>query len=73
MPAFSHDTTAADHRQNVQLLLGVMRGAADDYGTPRYRALQQHCMALDVSWQRPAAEWELLLTQAAAQRLERAA
>lgn len=71
MPAFSHEGTAADARQNVQQLLGVVRTAAAEYGTARYLALQQHCMALDVSWQRPAAEWEALLQRTAEQRLGR--
>lgn len=67
LPGFSHEGTAADHRQNVQQLLAAVRQAAAEYSTPRYRAMQQHCMALDVSWERPAAEWEQLLQQVAAQ------
>ncbi|PRW61322.1 GBSSIa [Chlorella sorokiniana] len=65
LPAFSHAGTAADHRQNVQQLVAVVRQAAAEYGTPRYQAMQQHCMALDVSWERPAAEWEQLLERVA--------
>ncbi len=67
VPGFSHAGTAADHRQNVQQLVAVVRQAAAEYGSPRYRALQQHCMALDVSWERPAAEWEQLLQRVAEQ------
>lgn len=67
LPGFSHAGTAADHRQNVQQLVAVVRHAAAEYGTPRYLAMQQHCMALDVSWERPAAEWEQLLQHVAAQ------
>ena len=40
-PGFSHEPTAADHRQNVQTLLAVVRRAAAEYGTARYLALQQ--------------------------------
>lgn len=67
MPGFSHAGTAADHRQNVQQLVAVVRQAAAEYGSPRYHAMQQHCMALDVSWERPAAEWEQLLQRVSAQ------
>ncbi|KAI7845973.1 hypothetical protein COHA_000518 [Chlorella ohadii] len=67
VPGFSHAGTAADHRQNVQQLVAVVRQAAAEYGSPRYRAMQQHCMALDVSWERPAAEWEQLLQRVAEQ------
>lgn len=72
VPAFNLDGTAADHRQNVQQLLRVVRKAASEYGTARYRALQQRCMELDVSWERPAAEWEALLAGVVAQRARHA-
>ena len=72
LPGFSHAGTAADQRQNVQQLLAVIRQAAAEYGTPRYRALQQRCMSLDVSWERPAAEWEQLLARVAGQAPGRA-
>jgi len=66
LPAFSLDSTAADHRQNVQQLLQVVQQAASEYGSARYRAMQQRCMALDVSWDQPAAEWEELLERTVA-------
>lgn len=67
LPPFSHADTATDHRQNVQQLVDVICRAVAEYGTPRYQTMQQHCMALDVSWKRPAAEWEQLLERVAAQ------
>lgn len=66
LPPFSHAGTATDHRQNVQQLVDVICRAVAEYDTPRYQTMQQHCMALDVSWKRPAAEWEQLLEQVAA-------
>lgn len=72
MPAFCLDGTAADHRQNVQHLVRVVRQAASEYGSARYRAMQQRCMAIDVSWEQPAAEWEQLLQKVAAAQLQRA-
>jgi glycogen synthase len=62
VPGFSHEGTAADHSQNVQQLLAVVQ-----------QALQQRCMALDVSWDKPAAEWESLLVQVADQQQRRRA
>ncbi|KAL4434830.1 hypothetical protein ABPG77_005357 [Micractinium sp. CCAP 211/92] len=66
LPGFSLEVTAADQRQDVQLLISAVRRAAAEYGSARYLELQQHCMALDVSWDRPAAEWEQLLQRMAA-------
>jgi glycogen synthase len=60
---------AADNQQ----LLAVVQQAAAEYGTAHYRALQQRCMALDVSWDKPAAEWESLLVQVADQQQRRRA
>jgi glycogen synthase len=73
VPGFSHEGTAADDRQNVQQLLAVVQQAAAEYGTAYYRGLQQRCMALDVSWDKPAAEWESLLVQVADQQQRRRA
>lgn len=66
LPGFSLEVTAADQQQDVQLLISVVRRAAAEYGSARYLELQQHCMALDASWDRPAAEWEQLLQRMAA-------
>ncbi|KAL4423951.1 hypothetical protein ABPG75_001252 [Micractinium tetrahymenae] len=73
LPAFSLDGTAADHRQDAQQLIAVVRQAAADYGSARYLEMQQRGMALDVSWERPAAEWEQLLQRMAASAAEGAA
>ena len=66
--AFSHDADAASQRQNVQTLVEAVRAVTAQYGTAQYHCMQQACMALDVSWARPAAEWEAVLSAAAAVR-----
>jgi glycogen synthase len=72
VPGFSHNASAADHRQNVHQLLAVLQKAVAEFGSSRYRTLQQNCMALDVSWERPAEEWESLLCQVIHDRVQAA-
>lgn len=59
-PGFSQGP-AADHQQNVQQLVEGVQRAAAEYGSARYLAMQQTGMALDVSWERPAKQWESLV------------
>ncbi|KAK9824094.1 hypothetical protein WJX72_007694 [[Myrmecia] bisecta] len=51
------------HRIAVASLYSTVMQAVKEYGTPRFQQLQQNCMALDVSWDKPAAEWEQALLQ----------
>lgn len=51
-------------------LFSTRQAAVGEYGTAAYRARQAACMALDVSWDKPAAEWEALLRRMAAGELE---
>jgi glycogen synthase len=68
LPAFSHHSSAADHRQNVAQLVAVVRAAVQQYGSAAYRTRQAAGMALDVSWARPAEQWEAFLQGLAAGR-----
>lgn len=45
-------------RQAVQALCAAVRRAVADFATAGYRLKQQRCMALDVSWDKPAQQWE---------------
>jgi granule-bound starch synthase len=49
---------AAAHAADAARLAAVLRLAAAECGGPRHRARQAACMALDLSWDAPAAEWE---------------
>ncbi len=53
-------------RRAVEGLLRAMLSASGEYeeGGP-FRAKQQACMALRLSWERPAAEWERVLLDVA--------
>lgn len=53
-------------RRAVDALLRSMLGAAAEHvAGPPYRAKQRACMQLDLSWGRPAVQWELMLQQVA--------
>ena len=71
LPAFSLGSSAADQQRNVRELLAAVRAACADYSTPVYCRRQQACMALDVSWDGPAAEWEAFLRATLAQQQQR--
>ncbi|GAB4814966.1 hypothetical protein N2152v2_002012 [Parachlorella kessleri] len=58
---FGFDKVASTRRQNVQELVAAVQSAVREYGSEAYRRRQAACMALDVSWDRPAAEWEAFL------------
>lgn len=61
MPPFGHSDTGPAQRRAVAAFIETMRAAVAEYGTPRYRRLQRACMELDLSWAKPAAEWEAAL------------
>lgn len=42
----------------TRLLTEAIRKAANLYGTDDYKQYQRNCMALDVSWRKPAELWE---------------
>jgi hypothetical protein len=42
----------------ISILKAAILNAVDVYRSPTFLQLQQNCMALDVSWSKPAAEWE---------------
>ena len=71
LPAFSLSDNASDQRQNVRLLLAAVQQAAREYGSEAYLRRQQACMALNVSWEQPAAEWEAVLQQVLLQHAQR--
>lgn len=66
LPPFSKERNAANQRQDVVALVSAIRQATALYGSEAYRQIQQRCMAFDVSWEQPAAEWERLLLDVAA-------
>jgi hypothetical protein len=72
LPAFSHHSSAADHRQNVAQLVTAVRAAVQQYVSPAYRACQAAGMQLDVSWAQPAEKWEAFLRELAASRADTA-
>ena len=45
-------------RKAVADLLAVVREALTQHGSPRHRAMQEHCIALNLSWDKAAADWE---------------
>eukprot|EP00884_Botryococcus_braunii_P001444 jgi/Botrbrau1/112/Bobra.0022s0100.2 len=45
----------------IAMLKAAILNAVDLYRSPTFLQLQQNCMALDVSWSKPAAEWEKVL------------
>ncbi|KAK9821221.1 hypothetical protein WJX81_001768 [Elliptochloris bilobata] len=57
---------AQAHRAAVRALTAAAAVALRDFATPRHAALRARCLALDVSWDRPAAEWEAALYAVAA-------
>lgn len=65
LPPLSPGVDAAAHRQDVRALAAAARRAAAECGGPRHRAMQRRCMELDLSWERPAEEWEALLRRLA--------
>ncbi len=71
MPPFGHYDTGPAQRRAVAAFVAAMRGAVADYGTPRYRRLQRACMELDLSWAKPAEEWEAALLALVSQPQQR--
>lgn len=57
---------AQAHRAAVRALAAAAAAALRDFATARHAALRARCLALDVSWDRPAAEWEAALYEIAA-------
>jgi len=51
-------------RADVFRLAESIHCAGQDCGGVKHRDMQRTCMALDLSWDRPAGEWELLLRRA---------
>jgi len=49
------------HRAAVRALVTAATAALHSFGTPRHEALRARCFEVDVSWERPAAEWEEVL------------
>lgn len=45
-------------RKAVADLLVAVREALSQHGSIRHRAMQEHCVSLDLSWIRAAADWE---------------
>ena len=47
--------------QAVASLVSTVRAAVAEYQTPAYYSKQQACLAMDVSWEGPAEQWERAL------------
>lgn len=54
---------AQAHRAAVRALAAAAAAALRDFYTARHAALRARCLELDVSWDRPAAEWEAALRE----------
>jgi len=65
------DASAA--RADVRRVAEAMLLAGRECSGPRHRAMQRTCMALDLSWDRPAEEWEALLLRLASLRAPKTA
>lgn len=50
-------------RNDAQALAEAVRCAARQYGSSEYLSMQGACMEHDVSWGRPVAEWEKVISQ----------
>lgn len=55
----------AAHRADVRALVAAAREAAAACGGARFLGWRARCMELDLSWHRPALEWEALLRRLA--------
>ncbi len=55
---FGEQHSVPAQRKAVADLLAVVREALTQHGSPRHRAMQQHCIALNLSWDKAAADWE---------------
>ena len=65
---FGHSDTGPSQRQAVAAFIAAIQAAVADYGTPRYRRMQRACLDLDLSWAKPAAEWERVLLELVARQ-----
>ena len=68
MPPFGHRDTGPAQRKAVASFVAAVRAAVADYGTPRFKGMQQAGLSMDLSWSKPAEEWERALLQLASQR-----
>ena len=55
---FGDQHSVPAQRQAVADLLAAVRRALSQHDLPRHRAMQEKCIALDLSWDNAAAEWE---------------
>ena len=55
---FGEQHSVPAQRKAVADLLAVVREALTQHGSPRHRAMQHHCIALNLSWDKAAADWE---------------
>ena len=55
---FGEQHSVPAQRKAVADLLVVVRAALSQHGTPHHRAMQEHCIALNLSWDKAAADWE---------------
>lgn len=61
LPKLGSENSAVDVRQDALHLARVMRDASAMFGSEAHSAMQAACMARDVSWEGPAAQWEAWL------------
>lgn len=69
-PVGRADDSIAFRRAVDALLRGMLNAAAEHRGGEAYRARQRACMQLDLSWERPAGQWEELLQRVVAGSVE---
>ena len=55
---FGDQHSVPAQRQAVADLLAAVRSALSQHDLQRRRAMQEKCIALDLSWDNAAAEWE---------------
>lgn len=58
-PGPSDDAVQRIHA--VASMVSTLRAAVSEFNTPAYFSKQRTCLALDVSWDGPAEQWEVAL------------
>ena len=53
---------------DAKLWASTLRNLAQEAGGPVHRAMQRKCMSLELSWRKPAEEWETILQRLARRR-----
>ena len=69
LPPLGPAGDAASRRMDVNRLAAMLQVVSEECGTDVHRELQRFCMEMDLSWEQPAREWEVVLRRVARQRV----